>query len=107
MDTQRELVDSGLRTTQIVDPDLGVGYTTTEPRLRVKLVLTIAITSCGSATQFVDPDLGVGYTATEPRIGVRLVLTIAITSCGTATLDPSSHLEGHILTLFFDSTARK
>ena len=50
MDTQREFVNSGLLATQIVDPDLGVGDTTAEPRLGVRLVLTIAITSCRTST---------------------------------------------------------
>ena len=50
MDTEGELVNSCLLATQIVDPDLGVGYTTAEPGLGVRLVLTIAITSCGTST---------------------------------------------------------
>merc|ERR1711935_1187589 len=52
MDTQRELIDSSLFAAQIEDSDLGVGDTTTEPRLGVRLVLTITITSCGTTTHF-------------------------------------------------------
>ena len=50
MDTQRELVHTGLLTTQIVDPDLGVGDTTAETGFGVRLVLTVTITSCGTST---------------------------------------------------------
>jgi hypothetical protein len=39
MDTQRELVNTGLLTSQIVDPDLGVGDTTTETGFGVRFVL--------------------------------------------------------------------
>ena len=50
MDTQRELVNTGLLTSQIVDPDLGVGNTTTETGFGVRFVLTVTITSCGTST---------------------------------------------------------
>merc|ERR1711971_57257 len=53
MDTQREFIDSSLFAAQIEDPDLGVGDTTTETRLGVRLVLTITITSCRTTTHLV------------------------------------------------------
>ena len=37
MDAQGEVVHVGLLTTQIEDANLGVGHTTVEPRLRVRL----------------------------------------------------------------------
>lgn len=37
MDAKREVVHAGLLTTQVVDTDLGVGNTTVEPGLRVRL----------------------------------------------------------------------
>ena len=40
---QRELVNSGLLTSQVEDPDLGVGDTTIESALGIGLVLTVAI----------------------------------------------------------------
>ena len=43
MDGQRELVNSSLLTSQVEDPDLGVGDTTVESALGVGLVLTVAI----------------------------------------------------------------
>lgn len=38
MDAERELVDVGLLATEIEDANLGVGYTTVEARLRVRLL---------------------------------------------------------------------
>lgn len=38
VDTERELVNTGTLTAQIEDPDLGVGHTTVEARLGVRLV---------------------------------------------------------------------
>ena len=49
VNAQRELVDAGLLATEIVDPDLGIGDTTAEPRLGVRLILTIAVASCGTS----------------------------------------------------------
>lgn len=37
MDAEREVVHAGLLTTQVEDTDLGVGNTTVEPGLRVRL----------------------------------------------------------------------
>lgn len=37
VDAKREVVHAGLLTTQVVDTDLGVGNTTVEPGLRVRL----------------------------------------------------------------------
>lgn len=45
VDAQREVLHAGLLTAQIEDTDLGIGDTTTEPRLWVRLVLAIAITA--------------------------------------------------------------
>ena len=45
MNAKRKFVDSGLFTTQIENPDFGIGDTTTKPRFWVGFVLTIAITS--------------------------------------------------------------
>lgn len=41
---QREVLHAGLLATQIEDTDLGIGHTTTEPRLGVRLILAVAIT---------------------------------------------------------------
>lgn len=38
VDAERELVDVGLLATEIEDANLGVGYTTVEARLRVRLL---------------------------------------------------------------------
>ena len=43
VDRQRELVNSGLLTSQVEDPDLGVGDTTVKSALGIGLVLTVAI----------------------------------------------------------------
>ena len=45
MNAERKLVNSSLFTTQIENPDFGIGDTTTKPRFWVRFVLTIAITS--------------------------------------------------------------
>ena len=45
MNAKRKFVDSGLFSTQIENPDFGIGDTTTKPRFWVRFVLTIAITS--------------------------------------------------------------
>ena len=50
MDAEWKLVDASLLPAQIEDPDLGIWHTTAEPGLGVRLVLTIAITSCGTST---------------------------------------------------------
>lgn len=41
---QREVLDGGALAAQIKDADLGVGDTTAEPRLRVRLVLAVPVT---------------------------------------------------------------
>lgn len=41
---QGELLHAGLLAAQVEDADLGIGDTTTEPRLRVRLILAVAIT---------------------------------------------------------------
>lgn len=48
MDAERELVDIGALTTEIEDTDLGVGYTTVEPRLGVWLYSNIFGQYCSS-----------------------------------------------------------
>jgi len=45
VDAERELVDVGTLTAQVEDANLGVGHTTVESRLRVRLVLAVAVTS--------------------------------------------------------------
>ena len=50
MDAEWELIDSGLLPAQVEDPDLGVGDTTAEPGLGVRLVLAVAVTAGGTAT---------------------------------------------------------
>jgi len=53
MDRQRELIDTGLLSAKVKNTDLGVRDTTVEPRLGVRLVLTISITPRWSTTHFV------------------------------------------------------
>ncbi len=43
MDAEREFIHADLLLTQVVDSDLGVGDTTTETGLGVRLVLTITV----------------------------------------------------------------
>lgn len=45
MDAQGHLTDIGLLPSQVIDADLGVGHTTTETRLGVRLVLTVTVAS--------------------------------------------------------------
>ena len=56
MDTQRELVNTGLLTSQIVDPDLGVGDTTIESALGIGLVLAVAIALSRSPTHLLKTE---------------------------------------------------
>jgi len=50
MHTERELVTGILLAGNIVDTDLGIRDTTTEPTLRVRLVLAVAVAACGTTT---------------------------------------------------------
>jgi len=50
MAAERKVVDGGALTTEIVDSNLGIRYTAIVPRLRVRLVFTIAIASSWSTT---------------------------------------------------------
>jgi hypothetical protein len=50
MNAEREVVDRSLLTTKIVDSQLGIGDTTAESALGVRLVLTVTITPCWTAT---------------------------------------------------------
>jgi len=52
MDAERELVDVGTLAAEIENADLGVGHTTVEPRLRVRLVLAVAVASCWTTSHF-------------------------------------------------------
>jgi hypothetical protein len=52
VDAQGEVVHGSLLTTQVEDTDLGVGNTTVEPGLRVRLVLAVAVTSRGTTGHF-------------------------------------------------------
>lgn len=51
MDTERKLVHACLFSAQIEDTNLGVGNTSAEPRLGVRFVLTVAITSRCKTTE--------------------------------------------------------
>jgi hypothetical protein len=48
VDTQGELIDVRALATQIEDADLGIGNTSHVPRLRVRLVLAIAVAASGA-----------------------------------------------------------
>lgn len=50
MDTERELVHSGLLATQVIDTNLGVGNTTAEARLGIRLVSAVTIAASRTAT---------------------------------------------------------
>jgi hypothetical protein len=50
MDTERELVGSGLLATQVEDLDLGVRDTTAETRLGVRLVLAVTVAASRTTT---------------------------------------------------------
>lgn len=50
MNAQWEVVDEGSLATQVEDADFRVGNTTTEARLRVRLVFTVAITKTRKIT---------------------------------------------------------
>ena len=50
MDNSRELVHSGFLVTDLEDPDLGLGHTAEVARFDVRLVLTVAVASCGTTT---------------------------------------------------------
>lgn len=50
MDTERELVSSGLLATQVEDLDLGVRDTTAETRLRIRLVLAVTVAASRTTT---------------------------------------------------------
>lgn len=53
MDAERELVDGGLLAAQVEDPDLGVGDTSAETALGVRLVLAVAVATGRSAPHLV------------------------------------------------------
>jgi hypothetical protein len=50
MNAEREIVDSSLLTTKIVNSNLGVGDTTTESALGVGLVLAVTVATSRTAT---------------------------------------------------------
>jgi len=50
VDAERELVDSGLLATEVVDADLGVWDSTAEARLGVSLVLLVSVAASRTAT---------------------------------------------------------
>jgi hypothetical protein len=54
VDTERELVNRGSLSTQIVDSNLGVGDTSIVSGLRERLVLAISVTSSGSSSHLVS-----------------------------------------------------
>ena len=43
MNAEREFIDAGLLATQVENTDLGIGDTSTEATLRVRLVLTVTV----------------------------------------------------------------
>ena len=56
VDAQGELVDAGLLAAQVEDPDLGIGHTTAEPGLGVRLVLAVPVATRGT-TPHLDTSL--------------------------------------------------
>lgn len=62
MDAQREVVHAGLLTTQVEDTDLGVGNTTVEPGLRVRLCeIAYHVSICCSFLHRKIPSLPIYY----------------------------------------------
>lgn len=57
VDAEREVVDVGALSAQIEDADLGVGDTTVEPRLRIRLVLAVSVATSRTASHFVGVSL--------------------------------------------------
>jgi hypothetical protein len=53
VDAEREVIDVGALSAQIEDADLGVGDTTVEPRLGIRLVLAVSVATSGTASHFV------------------------------------------------------
>jgi hypothetical protein len=53
VNAEREVIDVGALSAKIEDSDLGVGDTTVEPRLRVRLVLAVSVATSGTARHFV------------------------------------------------------
>jgi len=52
VDAEREFVDVRTLTTKVEDPNLGVGHTTVEPRLGIRLVLAVAVASRWTTSHF-------------------------------------------------------
>lgn len=59
VDAEREVVDVGALSAQIEDADLGVGDTTVEPRLGIRLVLAVSVATSRTASHFVGVSLTV------------------------------------------------
>lgn len=57
VDAEREVVDVGALSAQIEDADLGVGDTTVEPRLGIRLVLAVSVATSRTASHFVGVSL--------------------------------------------------
>ena len=53
VDAQRKVVDGGALAAKIEDANLGIGNTTVEARLGVRLVLAVAVATSGTASHFV------------------------------------------------------
>jgi len=53
VDAEREVIDVGALSAKIEDSDLGVGDTTVEPRLGIRLVLAVSVATSGTASHFV------------------------------------------------------
>jgi len=64
VNAEREVVDGGTLATEIEDADLGVGHTTVEARLGVRLVLAVTVATSGTTSHldgfFVVVDLVMG-----------------------------------------------
>ena len=100
MNAERELVDGGLLATEIEDANLGVGHTTVEARLRVRLS-SITVSGMFSRSSFsplapFPPSLALlavpgvhRWAAATGRICPYLVLAVAVTSRGT-----TGHFDG-------------
>jgi len=57
VDAEREVIDVGALSAKIEDADLGVGDTTVEPRLGIRLVLAVSVAASRTASHFVGVSL--------------------------------------------------
>lgn len=52
VNAEREVIDAGTLAAKIEDPDLGIGDTTVEPGLRVRLILAVPVAAGGTSCHF-------------------------------------------------------